>query len=105
MWLIFGIEIPHHLGAWATKFQISNASFNKFITEGSIKHKNQLSETCINHRILEDPHVSIIGKHTFNNHNADALANKILMKILATFIQSFKRIDSTGKIVPDKLKQ
>ena len=32
-WLFFGTEIPHHFGAWATKFQISNASFSEFITE------------------------------------------------------------------------
>ena len=35
MWLIFGTEIPHRLGAWATEFQISNASFNEFITNKS----------------------------------------------------------------------
>ena len=51
-WLIFGTEIPLHLGAWATKFQISNASSNEFITKGSIKHKNQLSKPCINYRTL-----------------------------------------------------
>ena len=77
MWLIFGTEIPHHLGTWATKFQISNTSFNEVITERSIKHKNQLSEPYINHRTLVDPRVSTIG-----NHSADALANKILIKIL-----------------------
>ena len=33
LWLIFGTEIPHRLGTWATKFQISNASFHKFITK------------------------------------------------------------------------
>ena len=65
MWQIFGTEIPHHLGAWATKFQISNASFNEFITERSMKHKNQLSEPCINHWKLVAPHVSIIGNTTF----------------------------------------
>ena len=48
MWLIFGTKVPHHLGAWATKFQISNASFNELFTERNIKHKNQLSEACIN---------------------------------------------------------
>ena len=32
MWLSFGTEIPHRLGTWAAKFQISNASFNEFIT-------------------------------------------------------------------------
>ena len=82
MWLIFGTEIPHHLGAWATKIQISNALFNKFITERTIKHKNQLSEPCINHWTLIDPRVSTIGNTLSNNHNADALANKILIKIL-----------------------
>ena len=82
MWLIFGTEIPHHLGAWATKFQISNASFNEFITERSIKHKNQLLEPCINHRTLVDPCVSTIGNTLSNNHSADVLANKILIKIL-----------------------
>ena len=85
MWLIFGTEIPqfpHHFGAWATKFQISNASFNKFITVRTIKHKNQLSEPRINHRILVDPRVSIIENTLSNNHNADALAIKILIKIL-----------------------
>ena len=65
MWLIFGTEIPHHLGVWATKFQISNASFNEFITDRSIKHKNQLSEPCINHRTLVDPRASIIGNTNF----------------------------------------
>ena len=44
MWLIFGTEIPHRLGTWATNFQISNALFNEFITKRSIKHENQLSE-------------------------------------------------------------
>ena len=52
MWLIFGTEVPYRLCAWATKFQISNASFNEFIPKRSIKHKNQLSESCINHRTL-----------------------------------------------------
>ena len=65
MWLIFGTEIPYHLGTWATKFQISNASFNEFITERSIKYKNWLLEPCINHRTLVDPRVSIIGNTTF----------------------------------------
>ena len=60
MWLIFDTEILHHFGVWATKFQISNASFSEFITERSIKHKNQLWEPCINHRTLIDPRVSII---------------------------------------------
>ena len=82
MWLIFGTEIPHHLGTWATKFQISNASFNELITERSIRHKNQLLEPCINHRTLIDPRVSTIGNTLSNNHSADALANKILVKIL-----------------------
>ena len=82
MWLIFGTEIPHHLGAWATNFQISNASFNEVITERSIKRKNQLSEPCINHRTLVDPHVSTIRNTLSNNHSADTLANKILIKIL-----------------------
>ena len=65
MWLIFVTEIAHWLGACATKFQISNASFNDFITERIIKHKNQLSEPCINHRTLIDPCVSIIRNTTF----------------------------------------
>ena len=82
MRLIFGTEISHHLAAWATKFQISNASFNELITGRSIKHKNQLSEPCINYRTLIDPHVSIMGNTLSNNHNADVLANKILIKIL-----------------------
>ena len=81
MWLIFGTYIPHHLGAWATKFRISNASFNEVMTERSIKDKNQLSEPCINHRTLVDPRVSTIGNTHSNNHSADALANKILIKI------------------------
>ena len=36
MWLIFGTEISHNLGAWAANFQISNASFTEVITERSI---------------------------------------------------------------------
>ena len=42
-------RFPHHLGVWATKFQISN---NEFITKRSRKHKDQLLEPCINHQTL-----------------------------------------------------
>ena len=51
-WLIFGTEIPHRVGAWATKFQISNALFHQVITQRSRKHKNQLPEPCLNHWTL-----------------------------------------------------
>ena len=51
MWLIFGTDISHRIGAWATKFQISNSSFNKVITKKAYNIK-------ISYRTL----VSIIGQ-------------------------------------------
>ena len=50
MWLLFGTEIPHCVGAWATKFQIANALFHQISTQRSRKHKNQLLEVCLNHQ-------------------------------------------------------
>ena len=52
MWLISGTGIPHHVGSWATKFQISNTLFHQVITQRSRKRKNQLLEPCLNHRTL-----------------------------------------------------
>ena len=52
MWLIFGTEFPHCVGAWATKFQISNALLHQLITQRSRKRKHQLPEPCLIHRTL-----------------------------------------------------
>ena len=49
MWLMFGTEIPHHVGTWATEFQISNVLFYQVITQRSTKCKNHLPEPCLNH--------------------------------------------------------
>ena len=85
----------------ATKFQISNALLHQVITQRSRKHKNQLPERCLNHWILVTNtyiHVfQLLEKQVLNNHNADALAAKILINIifndLVNFVQIFKLID------------
>ena len=58
MWLIFGSEIPHCVGTWATKIEIFNALFTKL----SLKEAENIKIGYQNHRILitnmyVDPHM------------------------------------------------